>query len=396
MTRWVRAGIFKSFHTKAIRMTTAKLLSHHEFDGVLTGAEARFRARIDRLAALKSAGTVGIFGYGGKGRTLAWQIAKGSDTKVVVYDSRPKVRELAATEGFATVDSVRDLEGRGFGVILGACQAQMEQAAVVPDDHIYYQEAAYLFDAPHLANKAREFSTWIAANKETLYRTYTAVHAQSRASLLGVLSFRLSLDPRDLTACRKPNSDMWFDVPEQHATRRYTTLLDVGAYDGDTLAQAQRRLAVTRGIAVEANTALFDAIGRIASSYEGGIKIMAKAAWSHACRLHFAEVRGGMISVSEAEDGELEAGPIDDGIDETVDLIKMDIEGAEMSALSGCKRTLKTGPDLAIAAYHRPADLVELPSFLNAAGYASPAFDLHVAHYSDCLDDTIIYYLKSQ
>jgi hypothetical protein len=103
-----------------------------------------------------------------------------------------------------------------------------------------------------------------------------------------------------------------------------------------------------------------------------------------------------MISVSEASDGELEAGPIDDGINERVDLLKMDIEGAEIPALRGASRTLNSAhPDLAIAAYHRPDDLVKLPAFLEKAGYVGPAFELHVGHYSDCLDDTILYYVKS-
>lgn len=375
-------------------MTPEKLLSFDEFDEILESAENRFYKRISDLDKLVAAKSVYLFGYGGKGRMLASQIAKGSGTKVIIYDSNAKTRDLAAREGFSTVSSLHDMRHKEYGVILGACQAQMEQAAVVKHNHIYYQEAAYLFDAPHLENKAREFSTWIIKNKEPLYETYTSIHAQSRDALVNVLSFRLSLDPHDLIPCKKHNSEMWFDVPEHYSSRKYATFLDVGAYDGDTLLQAQRRLSVTRGIAVEANTSLFDSIKCVAKSYDNGVEIMPRAAWSHACRLHFSEVRGGMISVSEAEDGELEAAPIDDGISEHVDLIKMDIEGAEISALTGCLRTLKTGPDLAIAAYHRPEDLVQLPRFLESAGYVKPAFDFHVAHYSDCFDDTIIYFLR--
>jgi FkbM family methyltransferase len=377
-------------------MTSAKHLSRNEFDEILESAQSRFHKRISDLDKLVAAKSVYLFGYGGKGRTLAWQIAKNSDTKVIVYDSSPKVRDLAAKEGFTTVTSPEAFRQSEYGVILGACQAQMEQAAVVQHNHIYYQEAAYLFDAPHLENKAREFSTWIVENKKSLYETYTSVHAQSRDALVNVLSFRLSLDPHDLIPSKKKNSDMWFDIPENYASRKYATFLDVGAYDGDTLLQAQRRLSVTRGIAVEANTSLFESITRAAKSYENDVQILPLAAWSHRCRLHFSEVRGGMISVSEAEDGELEAGPIDDGINERVDLIKMDIEGAEISALTGCLSTLSTGPDLAIAAYHRPDDLMKIPAFLEKAGYVRPDFDCHVAHYSDCFDDTILYYLKSK
>ena len=103
-----------------------------------------------------------------------------------------------------------------------------------------------------------------------------------------------------------------------------------------------------------------------------------------------------MISVSEAADGDLVAAPIDEGVHEPVDLIKMDIEGAEVHALRGCTRTLAGMPDLAIAAYHRPEDLVALPRFLGERGYSQPDFDLHVGHYSDCFDDTILYWLQSK
>lgn len=379
---------------KAIQMTDAKLLSFAEFSETLNSAENRFRDRIGKLKGLIAQGKICLFGYGGKGRTLAWQIAKNSATKVIVYDSNPQVRALAAKEGFVTIESAQDMHQDGYGVILGACQAQIEQADAIGHDHIYYQEAAFLFDAPHLENKAREFSVWTAGNKASLYRTYLRVHPETRDTLLNVLRFRLSLDPHDLIASRRDNADMWFDVPEQHANRKYGTFLDVGAYDGDTLLQAQRRLSVTRGIAVEANTGLFESIRQAERYYANGILILPQAAWSHSCRLHFSEVRGGMISVSEAKDGELVAGPIDDGIDEQVDLIKMDIEGAEISALTGCLRTLKSGPDLAIAAYHRPDDLVTLPDFLDKAGYIRPDFELHAAHYSDCFDDTIFYFMK--
>jgi FkbM family methyltransferase len=377
-------------------MTALNSLSFDEFDEILVSAEDRFNRRLVALKKLVDKESVYLFGYGGKGRTLAWQIAAGSGTKVIVYDSSRVARELAATEGFQTVDDLLDVGKAECGVILGACQAQMEQASLITSNSIYYQEAAYLFDAPHLSSKAREFSTWIVENKKSLFDIYGSIHDLSRESFVSVLSFRLSLDPHDLLRCRRKNCDMWFDVPETYSERTYSTFLDVGAYDGDTLLLARKRLSVSRGIAVEANKCLFGSIEQVAKAYHDGVLIVPQAAWSHRCRLRFSEVRGGMISVSEADDGELEAGPIDDNIHEDVDLMKMDIEGSEISALTGCLRTLKTGPDLAIAAYHRPDDLVRLPMFLESAGYRKPAFDFHLAHYSDCFDDTIVYFLRKR
>lgn len=367
-----------------------------DFAQTLEAADLRRAERLRDLRGRLDLSRVYLFGYGGKGRGLAWDIRKNSTTSVVVYDSSIEKRRAASGDGFETVDSVEALGGHGHGVILGACQAQMEQAEIVSGDPVFYQEAAYLFDAPHLSSKARDFSSWTMANVESLYAIYRSVHPGSRETLLDVLRFRVSLDPTDLSRQRCSNDGMWFDILESHSTCSYRTFLDVGAYDGDTLRQAAKRLAVTRGIAVEANSALFDSIAKVAASYEDGIVTLPHAAWSHRCRLRLSEVRGGMISVSEAPDGDLDAAPIDEGVQEPVDLIKMDIEGAEISALRGCTRTLAGLPDLAIAAYHRPDDLVTLPGFLSDHGYARPGFALHVGHYSDCFDDTILYWLKNK
>jgi FkbM family methyltransferase len=370
-------------------------LTFDQFDENLVSANDRFKQRLPNLMAVLNSPRVYLFGYGGKGRTLAGQIAKASAIKVVVYDSSAKGRAAAANDGFATVDNLDDISRGEDGIVLGACQAQLEQAALVNGNRIYYQEAAYLFDAPHLAHKAREFSSWILANKQALYQIYQRIHSASRQTFINILRFRLSLDPQDLAPSRKPNSDMWFDIPEKHSQRDYATFLDVGAYDGDTLRQAQDRLGVTRGIAVEANSSLFSSINKVAASYKRGILILPHAAWSHRCQLQFSEVRGGMISVSETSNGELQAAPIDENVKEGVDLMKMDIEGAELPALEGCKQTLRTAPDLALAAYHRPDDLVTLPAFLATVGYVDPKFSLHVGHYSDSFDDTILYYVRN-
>jgi FkbM family methyltransferase len=52
---------------------------------------------------------------------------------------------------------------------------------------------------------------------------------------------------------------------------------------------------------------------------------------------------------------------------ERVDFIKLDIEGAELTALRGAEATLRRfRPRLAIAAYHKPDDLAVLPAYLNS------------------------------
>ena len=69
--------------------------------------------------------------------------------------------------------------------------------------------------------------------------------------------------------------------------------------------------------------------------------------------------------------------------------IKMDIEGAEESALKGMKKTiLRDRPILAISVYHRPQDIFALPILLNTWGYTG---DFHLRLYAEHTLDTVLY-----
>ena len=83
-------------------------------------------------------------------------------------------------------------------------------------------------------------------------------------------------------------------------------------------------------------------------------------------------------TVSETDQGEV---PMTEALTETVDrivaaervlppsFIKIDVEGAELSVLAGAADTIaEYRPTLAIAAYHRPDDLVAIPEFIASLG----------------------------
>ncbi|MCM1537617.1 MAG: FkbM family methyltransferase [bacterium] len=67
--------------------------------------------------------------------------------------------------------------------------------------------------------------------------------------------------------------------------------------------------------------------------------------------------------------------------DKKVTLIKMDIEGAELSVLKGGRELLSTKkPVLAICVYHKPEDLVEIPQFIHSC---CPEYRLYLRKYRD-------------
>jgi FkbM family methyltransferase len=77
------------------------------------------------------------------------------------------------------------------------------------------------------------------------------------------------------------------------------------------------------------------------------------------------------------------------GVVERIDFVKLDIEGAELSALQGAADTLRRfRPRLAIAAYHKPDDLVVLPAFLEDLGVG---YRVAIGHYTMAVEETILF-----
>jgi FkbM family methyltransferase len=72
-----------------------------------------------------------------------------------------------------------------------------------------------------------------------------------------------------------------------------------------------------------------------------------------------------------------------------VHYIKMDIEGFELRALQGARRTLQTyRPRLAISIYHSPSDFITIPAFLKGLGLG---YRLYLDHHTIHSEETVLY-----
>jgi len=72
-----------------------------------------------------------------------------------------------------------------------------------------------------------------------------------------------------------------------------------------------------------------------------------------------------------------------------VDFIKMDIEGAEMEALSGAAGVIgEFKPRLAISGYHKPQDLWEIPAKLKAL---NPGYEITFGHHTPIFWESVFY-----
>jgi len=97
----------------------------------------------------------------------------------------------------------------------------------------------------------------------------------------------------------------------------------------------------------------------------------------------FAQLRNAIAEES------IQAVRIDDVVEDKVTLIKMDIEGAEIPALEGAKKTiLKDKPKLAICIYHNIEDLWKIPLLIHSL---VPEYKLYVRHHTIKFWDSVLY-----
>lgn len=124
-----------------------------------------------------------------------------------------------------------------------------------------------------------------------------------------------------------------------------------------------------------------------------GINIVPYGVWDKSCRLSFRE-NGGRYAGRFCEDknGNDLVTSIDETVYDRIDkvtFIKMDIEGAELKALQGAKKTiLRDKPRLAICIYHKPEDIYEIPYLIKSL---VPEYKLYIRHYSNFQCETVLY-----
>lgn len=125
------------------------------------------------------------------------------------------------------------------------------------------------------------------------------------------------------------------------------------------------------------------------------IKVSNNALWKKNEILHFNIKKNSATTSNVTKEGNLKVKgiKIDSFIREnrikSVQLIKLDIEGAEYEALCGAKNTIrKYKPYLAISIYHKKEHLYQIPIYLKKL---NPEYEFKIAFYTTTFIDTILY-----
>jgi len=122
-------------------------------------------------------------------------------------------------------------------------------------------------------------------------------------------------------------------------------------------------------------------------------QMIPKACWKETGMVGFSDdlqsVRGNSAHIT-GQAGDVPAASIDGILGGTIaTFIKMDIEGAEYEALQGARNTIqKYHPRLAISIYHKPMDVLYIPSYLMQL---HEGYRFYIRHYCSRRWETVLY-----
>lgn len=165
-------------------------------------------------------------------------------------------------------------------------------------------------------------------------------------------------------------SDNIETLREVFGMQKIRTVLDGGAFKGDSAADFIEALSPERIIAVEADARTFKKLSEYAEGETRCQVIPVNAAlWDENREMTYVSSasrgsgesgrnrRAKEVTVSCRTAGDI----VRETLPESIDLIKLDVEGAEARALDGAAAVIgRNKPNLAVSLYHRTDDIMEL------------------------------------
>lgn len=229
---------------------------------------------------------------------------------------------------------------------------------------------------------------FISGNRAAFERTYDMLgDAMSKDAFVDFLNIKISGIPI-MTGIATPQyfCDI---VPLRHDE----VFIDCGAYDGDTLFSfLEKTQGSYEGIyAFEPDAGNYQ---KLAQNMEArdvhDMRLIRKGVWEKSDVLHFSSPVSTASRISHDGGLEVEVDSIDNVVaGGKATFIKMDIEGAELSALKGARHLIaREKPKLAVCVYHKAHDLISIPLFLSGL---VPEYRFYLRRHSCFSLETVLY-----
>lgn len=237
----------------------------------------------------------------------------------------------------------------------------------------------YELYSPTVPIAGKELFTYdfVKENDELFEQAYNLLaDDKSKDSFLDVLNFKISGKVKYLFDCEYEKELLYKDIIH---LGKDETIVDLGAYDGDTIREFMTATNVQykKIIAFEPDEKNFRKLTAKTEAMES-IERYNLGAWDKKETLYFQKKKG--RNSHQADDGiPVDFDSVDNIVKERVTFLKMDIEGAELKALEGAKKTItRDKPKLYVCAYHRNEDMFALPLKINEL---CPEYKIYFRHH---------------
>lgn len=218
-------------------------------------------------------------------------------------------------------------------------------------------------------------------NAESIRRAYGLLEdEESRRIFEKTVLYKLTGNIGFLFEAESDETTVMTDLIRADKIKAYA---DLGAYNGDTLRKlAEYAPNLSRAVAFEPSPKTFKKLTAYAENETRfTINTVCAAAWSNDTVLVFSD-EGNRNSglFAKGKTTEVAARTLDGILNgDRVDYIKYDVEGCEREALIGSEKTISAYyPTLLVSAYHKSADVFELPLIIHEK---FPEYKLYYRRY---------------
>ncbi|MEA1891300.1 MAG: FkbM family methyltransferase [Campylobacterota bacterium] len=212
---------------------------------------------------------------------------------------------------------------------------------------------------------------------------------KSRDIFTKLINFKISFDFDFMQGFSNDHDGQYFDkdiIPHV----QNICFVDGGGYVGDTAARVIRNYPDFKKIyLIEPIAENLRIAKRDLAQYEN-IEYINLGLSSKKDRLYFNEEKS-FSSIYGRGELSVDVDSLDNIIDEKVDFIKLDIEGAEQDAIDGmCATIKKYKPILAICIYHKAQDWYRVPQKVLAI---ESEYKVYLRHYMEGIFESVLYFV---
>ena len=235
-----------------------------------------------------------------------------------------------------------------------------------------------------------DFEDDFKKNHNKYLQTYNLLKdKKSKEIFTKIIDFKISYDYAFMEGFTNNHTEQYFDK-ELIPNIKNICFVDAGGYVGDTTSEVITNFPDFKKIYLIEPISENIRIAKRELGHFRNIEFLICGVSNKKETLYFNEEKSFSTLYGKGTQS-VQVDTIDNLINEKVDYIKLDIEGAEQDAIDGAKETIKQyKPILAICIYHKAEDWYKIPQKVLAI---ESAYDIYLRHYMEGIFESVMYFL---